>query len=114
MIKQKDQLTTVTASNVRGGNGDIFRTVVFAEEELLDKATMVALITVPPGSSAGEHAHGPDAELYYIISGTLRLTDDGITKDLVAGDAVFTGGGASHSVENVSDKDASMLAVVIK
>ena len=83
-------------------------------DELLDKATMVAEITIPPGSSAGEHTHGPDAELYYVLSGTLRMTDNGITKDLVAGEAVFTGGGTSHSVENVSDSPASMLAIVIK
>jgi len=48
-----------------------------------------------------------------MLSGTLRITDDGVTKDLKAGDVVFTGGGKIHSVENVSGADATMLAIKI-
>ena len=59
------------------------------------------------------HPHGPDAEIYYVMTGSVRVTDDGVTKDLTVGDVVFTGGGKIHGVENISDKEASFLAVVI-
>jgi quercetin dioxygenase-like cupin family protein len=114
MIKQKEQLTSVMNSNLRGGKGDILRTVIFSAEELLEKGTMCMVLTIPDGSSIGDHAHGPDAELYYVLSGTLRITDGGITRDLVAGEAVFTGNGSSHSAENVSGEEAMLLAFVIK
>jgi len=114
MIRQKGEFTSKTVNNVRGGQGDIVRTEIFFPEELLEKANACVIMTIPHGSTIGEHPHGPDAELYYILSGTLRVTDSGVTKDLVAGDAVFTGDGNVHSVVNVSDKEASMLAVVVK
>ena len=72
------------------------------------------VLNIPPGSSIGEHTHGPDAELYYVVSGALRVTEDGVTRDLTAGEAVFTGNGSSHSAENVSGEEAVLLAFVVK
>jgi quercetin dioxygenase-like cupin family protein len=114
MIRQKGEFTSKTVNNVRGGQGDIVRTEIFFPEELLEKANACVTLTIPHGSTIGEHAHGPDAELYYILSGTLRVTDSGVTKDLTAGDVVFTGGGTFHGVENVSGEDASLFAFVVK
>jgi len=114
MIKLKSELVPVTVSNLRGGTGDIVREELFSPDETFGKTTVCAVITIPDGSSIGEHPHGPDAELYYILSGSLRITDNGITKDLTAGDSVFTGDGKTHSVVNVSGKNATMLAVVVK
>jgi len=114
MIKLKDERQVTTVSNLRGGIGDLTREDLFTPDEALGKLNLCAVLTIPDGNSIGEHPHGPDAELYYILSGTLRVTDDGVTKDLHPGDSVFTGGGTSHSVLNVSGKDASLLAVIIK
>jgi len=114
MIKQKNEMQTTIINNLRGGEGSLNREDIFMPADALEKINLCAVLTIPDGSSIGEHTHGPDAEIYYILSGTLRVTDNGITKDLVPGDAVFTGGGMAHSVVNVSGKDASMLAIVIK
>ena len=111
MIKQSAEFKTSTVSNLRGGKGDLTRKDVFTSEETLGKTEWYITLTIPAGGSIGEHPHGPDAEIYHILAGTLRVTDDGVTKDLVAGDAVFTGGGKVHSVENVSDSDATLLAI---
>jgi len=113
MIKCPDEFKSTIVSNLRGGVGDLVRIDIFNEEEMLKKARVCAILTFPAGASIGEHPHGPDAEIYYILSGRLRVTDNGITKDLSAGDVVFTGGGNAHSVVNVSGEEASMLAVVI-
>ena len=114
MIKLKGERQAMTISNLRGGLGDLTREDLFTPDEACGKLNLCAVLTIPDGSSIGEHSHGPDAELYYILSGTLRVTDNGVTKDLQPGDAVFTGGGTSHGVVNASGKDASLLAVIIK
>ena len=114
MIKLTSERKSQTISNLRGGVGDLTRNDIFVPEEMCDKVNLFAVLTIPDGSSIGEHSHGPDAEVYYILSGTLQVTDNGVTKDLTEGDAVFTGGGTSHSVVNKSGKDASMIALIMK
>ena len=114
MIKLKSERQAQTVSNLRGGIGDLTRDDIFTTDEACGKTNVVAEITFPPGNSIGEHTHGPDAEMYFILSGTLQITDNGITKDLKPGDAVFTGNGNAHSVINVSGEPASMLAVIMK
>jgi len=114
MINLKSERQAITVSNLRGGVGDLIREDLVMADQSFDKFNTCAVLTIPDGASIGEHPHGPDAELYYILTGTLRVTDDGVTKDLVPGDAVYTGGGNFHSVVNVSGKDASMLAVVVR
>jgi mannose-6-phosphate isomerase-like protein (cupin superfamily) len=114
LIKLKSEQQAITVSNLRGGIGDLTREDIFTPEEGCGKTRICAILTIPPGNSIGEHTHGPDAEMYYILSGTLQITDNGITKDLNPGDAVFTGDGNAHSVINVSSEPASMLAVIMK
>lgn len=113
MIKQSGDFSKSITSNMRGGKGDIVRMDIFSEDDMLKKARFCAILKMPAGTSIGEHPHGPDAEIYYILSGTLRVTDNGVTKDLVVGDLVFTGGGTTHSVVNVSEEEASLLAIII-
>ena len=113
MIKLVSERTKSVVSNLRGGKGDLLKEDIFLPEDAFGKFRLCATITIPDGCSIGEHAHGPDAEIYFILSGSLQITDDGITKDLSPGDAVYTGGGAAHSVVNVSGKDATMLAIVM-
>jgi len=113
MIKLKSERTSQTISNLRGGKGDLGREDLFVEADVCGKTKVLAVLTIPNGCSIGEHTHGPDAELYYILEGTLRVTDNGVTKDLTVGDSVFTCGGNAHCVENVSGKDGKLLAVIM-
>ena len=114
MIKLVGERQVQTVSNLRGGIGDLERADIFSPEEACGKTRVCAVIKFPPGNSIGEHTHGPDAEMYFILSGTLQITDNGITKDLKPGDAVFTGNGNAHSVVNVSGEEATMLAVIME
>ena len=114
MIKLTSERTKSTVSNLRGGKGDLVKEDIFLPDEALDKLRLCGVMTIPDGCSIGEHTHeSPEAEIYFILSGSLQVTDNGITKDLSPGDAVFTGGGTAHSVVNVSGKDATMLAVIV-
>ena len=114
MIKQCSELIKARIDNLRGGDGYVIRQDIFTEAETLGKTTLCAIQTVPPGCSIGVHSHDPDAEFFYVLSGTIRVIDDGVSRDLVAGDSNFSGKGGSHGVVNVSDEDATMLCIVIK
>ena len=114
MNKLHDELIETKIDKLRDGEGHVIRQVIFSEEETLGKTTLCAIQTVPPGCSIGVHSHGPDAEFFYVLSGTVRAFDDGVSKDLVAGDSNFSGAGGSHGVVNVSEEDAVMLCIVMK
>jgi len=114
LIKLANERQLQTVSNLRGGIGDLERADIFTPEEACGKTRVCAVLTFPPGNSIGEHTHGPEAEMYFVLSGSLQITDNGITKDLGPGDAVFTGDGNAHSVINVSGEPASMLAIIME
>jgi len=114
MNKLISELEKVKVDNVRGGEGHVIRQFIFSEEETLGKTTLCAIQTVPPGSSVGVHSHETDVEFFHVISGTIRVIDNGVEKDLVAGDSNFTSKGGSHGVVNVSNENAVMLCMVIK
>ena len=114
MIKLYEDLAKIQVNNLRGGEGHVIRQEVFSEVETGGKTMLCAIQTVPPGCSIGIHTHDPDAEIFYVLSGTIRVIDDGVEKDLKAGDSNFSGAGGSHGVVNVSDEDATMLCIVMK
>ena len=114
MVKLHSELIKTQIDKLRDGEGHVIREVLFSEEETLGKTMLCAIQTVPPGCSIGVHAHDPDAEFFYVLSGTVRAIDDGVSTDLVAGDSNFSGAGGSHGVINVSDEDAVMLCIVMK
>jgi len=114
MIKLYEDLVKTQVDNLRGGDGHVIRQEVFSEADTQGKTMLCAIQTVPPGCSIGIHSHDPDAEFFYVISGTIRVIDDGVEKDLKAGDSNFSGAGGSHGVVNVSDEDAIMMCVVMK
>ncbi len=114
MIKTKEEMRNETRENVRGGIGALQFINVFEPDETFEKCRMCSVVTFEPGMSIGEHPHGPDAEMYFILEGELTVVDNGVTKILKEGEAAITGGGNSHSVANRSDKTAKMLAVVIR
>jgi quercetin dioxygenase-like cupin family protein len=98
---------------MRGGPGQIEVAQLFSTEESNGKLRLCARLTVQPGCGIGEHAHAPDAELVYILSGELTVNDNGTTRVLHAGDATFTGDGAVHSLVNRSNAPVQILAVVM-
>jgi mannose-6-phosphate isomerase-like protein (cupin superfamily) len=113
MVHHSKDLEHLFRENLRGGHGPIETDVVYKKEELLGKATLFNRLTIKPGSSIGGHDHVTDAEIYYVISGEIVVDDNGKEVTMTEGDAMFTGGGEHHSVENRSDKDAVILAIVI-
>lgn len=113
MVRKKNDMAPLVRDSIRGGIGPISTDVAFTPEEMIGKATLFSRMTIMPGKTIGEHAHTEDAEIYYILEGEVVANDNGTEVIMTAGDAMFTGGGATHAVENKSDKPAMLLAIVI-
>lgn len=109
--KNKDMLRKVI-SNVRGGEGSPEFVHLFSEEDLGGRMSFLSVVTLQPGESVGCHPHDTNGEVYYVLSGSVMVIEDGKETILSAGDAEFCADGHSHGVCNHTDAPASFLAVI--
>ena len=103
-----------TKENVRGGNGSIEFHYILTEEELMGHGTMYARVIIKPHSSIGWHQHVGNTEPYYIIKGEGTFIDNDSSKTTVyPGDVCTIEVGQWHSIENNTDEDMEMIALII-
>lgn len=113
MIKKANEMVTDLKHQMRGGNGTVEMTHIFKQDELTGKARLFAKITLNPGCSIGLHNHEAEEEIYYIIKGKAIVNDNGNISEVTAGDAVLTGNGAFHYIENKEEEPIVMIAVIL-
>lgn len=109
---RKEELKVV--EGLRGGNGKVMIYHILPAEELLGHGTMYARVVLPPHSSIGWHQHVGNTEPYYIIKGEGVFTDNDKTRTVVRpGDVCTIECGQWHSMENNSEEEMEMIALVI-
>lgn len=113
MFRSTQEMAVELRENMRGGRGTVAIKHLFRQDELTGKARLVAEITIPAGGSIGFHQHDQEEEIYYIISGQGKVLDQDVTKEVGPGDAILTGGGKGHSVENNGVGPLVMMAVIL-
>lgn len=113
MYRKADEMVTELRNGMRGGKGTVEIKHIFKADEFKGKARLLAEITLPIGSSIGFHQHDQEEEIFYFLSGQGRVDDQGTIKEVNPGDAVLTGGGNGHSVENTGDQPLVFLAVIL-
>ncbi|HEX2947413.1 MAG TPA: cupin domain-containing protein [Clostridia bacterium] len=113
MIKNSNEMVSELKHEMRGGKGTVEITHIFKQEELTGKARLCARITINPGCSIGLHEHNAEEEIFYIISGKAIVNDNGAMREAGSGDAILTGNGASHSIENIGQEPLILLAVIL-
>jgi mannose-6-phosphate isomerase-like protein (cupin superfamily) len=93
---------------------------LFFEPERPGQPALFLQYDIPPGASEGVHTHtregpeGPWEEFYYVVAGRGRMTLDGRTLDVVAGDHVHVPLGIAHGIENpAQDLDLRILLTAI-
>lgn len=114
MVIRKENQRLQVRDNVRGGNGTLENRHIIEPDAMFGSATLFTEFFFDPGDSIGSHAHDNDAEVYYMLEGTLTLIEDGVESELREGDASYAHSGTSHAIENRTDKPARMLAVILK
>lgn len=114
MIKKKIDRDVEVREAMRGGRGEITVRHYLKPEEIKARTRLCAELILPPGASIGPHAHVDEDEIYIIQKGQGLMTDGGKEFPVAAGDAILTGQGASHSVQNTGAGDLVITAVIIK
>ena len=103
----------VRIEHLRGGRGYVTVYHVLTREELRGHGSMYARVVLPPGSSVGWHTHVGDTEPYYILRGEADFIDnDGSVTRVTAGDVCILLPGQSHSIENNSDGEVHLMALI--
>lgn len=70
-------------------------------------------LTVPAGSNVPPpHSHSNNDECVYVLAGTLRYTVAGETRDLKAGEHMFSPRGSVHAFSNPHGETARTLTVL--
>lgn len=84
------------------------------EAEMMGHNKMFARLVVHPHSSIGWHQHVGNAETFYILKGVGTFVDnDGSKTDVFPGDVCTIEVGQWHSMENNTDENMEMMALII-
>ena len=57
--------------------------------------------------------HTANGEAYVVLSGSLTVIEDGVSRVLNPGDAEFCADGHTHSIVNHTDEQATFLALIM-
>ena len=113
MVKRNADMEKEVRERMRDGKGAVDILHIFRKEELKGKVRLFARMRLHRGSSIGYHVHEGEEEIFYILSGTGVVTEQGVTGQVGPGDAVLTGAGAGHSLENQGDEPLEFLATIL-
>ena len=80
-------------------------------EETGDQFTAI-VIDIPPDCGAPMHSHDADSEFFFVLEGTLTLSDPDGDIDAKPGDFCFLRGGGSHAFRNNTSSHVRALAMV--
>ena len=99
--------------DVRGGHGTVIFEDVITKDEFNGHGSLYARVTLPAGSSIGYHQHIDNTEQYFVLSGHGVFIDtDGSRVPVGPGDVCYIEVGQSHGMENPSDQDMVMMALI--
>lgn len=113
MITRNGKMTVELREKMRGGKGTVKVEHWFTPEAFGAKSRLCARLTVPPGGSIGTHSHEAEDELYIVLSGQGIIIEDNSRIPVGAGDAILTGKGGAHGVENTGAEPLVIAAIIM-
>ena len=90
--------------------GSLFEMKLHSEET--GGALGLAEVTQPPGVATPLHVHTREAEVFYVLSGTLTYEAGGELHQLSGGSTMYLPRGVPHRFRITGDMPARMLAMV--
>ncbi len=98
--------------NKAGGYGHVDIEHLLSDEQKNGKTKMFARVIIPAGCSLGYHEHHGESETYYILKGEGEYNDNGVIKNVKAGDVTFTPSGHGHGLVNNTEQDIEFMALI--
>jgi len=113
MIRKKEEVRIRNVANAQGGKGEIFFHDWLLPEEAPGHGRVFSKLVIPAGCSIGPHTHQGEFEAFYVLEGTATVTDGTDVITLEAGGMNFCKDGDVHGVENQTDKDLILMALIM-
>lgn len=113
MVRRIAEMEKDVRESMREGKGTVEILHVFRSDELKGKTRLFARLRLPAGSSIGYHLHEGEEEIFYILSGSASVREGELVSRVGPGEAVLTGGGSGHSIENAEAEPLELLAVIL-
>jgi len=113
MITKAQDMTVTIHEEFFGGKGLLKNTQFLNKDDAANTGRSFVKSVLTPGSSIGYHQHKGEFEVYYILSGTALVNDNGVEHVLGPGDSLLTKNGCSHSIENVGEVDLEYIAIIL-
>ena len=113
MITRNDEMPADNRVNMRGGQGTVKLEHWFKPEAFGAKVRLCTRMTLEPGASIGNHTHETEDEIYLVLAGSGRILENGEWTPIRTGDAILTGKGGTHGVENNGTEPLVIAAVII-
>jgi quercetin dioxygenase-like cupin family protein len=111
MIRNTQEKAVI--ENAHGGVGSIEIHKKITKEDQVEGLSLFAKVVVSPHSTIGYHQHTDDAEAYYVLKGEgIFLNHNEERVPVKAGDICLIKKGQSHGLENLTDDELVMIAVV--
>ena len=98
---------------MRGGEGTVRITDILDAGEYKGKSRLLGVITLESGCSIGAHIHENEEEIFLVLQGQAKVTDNGAEVILEPGDSIITRHGDSHSVACYGDETLVLLAAIL-
>lgn len=114
MVKRASEMHDKINVAMRGGEGSVLIHEILDKGEYQGHARLMAVITLKPGCSIGEHLHENEEEIFYVLEGEAVYNDNGKTEIMHQGDSCVCLSGQKHSLSNGSEtENLSVFAVIL-
>ena len=114
MIHKASECKSEVREAMRGDSKSVKITHYFDEaNELMSPTRLCAKLELEPGASIGFHTHENEEEMFVVLAGHALVDDNGVEKEVSAGDTILTGNGAGHAVKSLGPETLQMLAVIV-
>jgi mannose-6-phosphate isomerase-like protein (cupin superfamily) len=113
MVRRAGELPITLQPNLKGGRETVVIENFLLPEEMCGAGRLCGLSVIPVGGSIGRHTHEGDYEVYYMLEGRARASDNGTEVLLNPGDMLYCPEGHFHEIENIGDVELKYVAIIL-
>ena len=114
MIRRRDEMATQVLEQCHDGTGKLRCRHVLQADDSRVGTRFVHDDVIDPGASIGEHRHGDDEEIYFVVDGHGTMILDGESFPIGPGDVSLVRPGHSHGLINAPDAPMRLLVICTK